>query len=70
MQKWEYLYVRVSENKVLMINNQKEGKFGLITGSVKGEPVHEFLNRMGQDGWEVIALTHDAALVFILKRPI
>ncbi len=68
MQCWEYLLVWASDGKVTQINDEKVGKTG-FTG-VQGEWLHEYLNRMGQEGWEAIGYgtPNSAQCSILLKR--
>lgn len=69
MQHWEYLLVWASDGKVTQINDEKVGRTG-FTG-VQGEFLHEYLNRMGLEGWEAIgyATPTSAQSSVLLKRP-
>ena len=74
MTKWEYLYVEVYKNEVREINGKMVGEFkGLLT--IVGRPkISEFLDKSGQDGWEVISMCTASESAgqwrLILKRPI
>ena len=81
MQKWSYVTASVYDDKVLEIDGQKVGdmRFKGFSWEVKGENLHDFLNRMGQDGWEVVGVTPvtgtgdkpgTVSIKVILKRPI
>jgi hypothetical protein len=73
MQKWEYLDVRVKEDQIRLVNGENAGSSTAFP-SIKREPIHEFLNRAGEEGWELVAHSpvgsagSGANLVF--KRPV
>jgi hypothetical protein len=82
MPKWEYTTLRVVNETVMRVNDQQVGdiKTSLLGGSKEqGSPLHQYLNKIGQDGWEVAGMTpitggseHRAILAYIvvLKRPL
>ena len=55
--KWEYMTVNVEYGSVVRVNDKK----------FRETRLHEFLNDVGQQGWEVCGFT---AETFILKRPL
>ena len=63
MQSWEYLFVLINSNKVVVVN----GKY------LESQPdVYTFLNEQGKVGWEVVGIAGAESLVnfqMILKRP-
>ena len=70
MQKWEYLEV-IYADVVTSVNGKTIGEVGLLRA--KGPKVWEFLNEMGQQGWEVVGLASwgDAGWSrVLLKRPL
>ena len=78
MQKWEYMKLWVTDQKVLQVNDQKVGDYGFFSGA-KGPPLHEYLNHVGQEGWEVVGLSPatdcgerggSVVIIVILKRPL
>jgi len=56
MQKWEYTTLQVLEDKVVQVNSQQVGKGNIVSG-VQGPSLHEYLNQMGREGWEAIAMS-------------
>ena len=81
MQRWEYLHVRVNvdaagHEKVVSMNGQNldDVMSSVLEMKVKskGEDIHDFLRRLGQEGWELVSYTYagiDTGYVAILKRP-
>ena len=73
MQKWEYLDVRVKEDQIRLVNGENAGSSTAFP-SIKRELLHEFLNRAGEQGWELVAHSpvgsagSGANLIF--KRPV
>jgi hypothetical protein len=65
MQRYEYLVVECEKHMVMKVNKVKVGTFGL---SNKGEYVWDYLNQMGSEGWEVVAMGSDQLRTLILKR--
>lgn len=66
MTKWEYTTFYVAPNtksvgKVRWVNQQEQYDWG------NGPTKEEYLNKMGQQGWELVAVVGDS---FYLKRPI
>ena len=62
MQKWEYLYVRGHNEKIDWINGTAAG------GRIE---IWNFLNEMGQEGWELISTWIESSWKYlILKRPV
>ena len=57
MQKWQYATLWVSGNvgefKVIFVNDKKVAETPAF-GKVKGASLHEYLNQLGQEGWEAI----------------
>ena len=72
MQKWEYLIFREYKGIVAQINDKQEP--GLMARMVLGHGTRpqELLNRLGQDGWELVGLGLETlgGLNYVLKRPI
>lgn len=58
MQKWEYLKAKKVGVKVLALNNVEQKYDGEL-------PM--LLNRLGEEGWELVAVTDDNSFYF--KRP-
>ena len=81
MQRWEYMHLRVAldgegREKVMTLNGQTlSDVMGSLIGmkiKPKGDDIHDFLRRVGQDGWELVSYTYagiDTGYVAILKRP-
>lgn len=80
MQRWEYLHLLVAvddagHEKVISMNGESLDKvmsslLGMAVKS-KGEDIHEFLNRVGKEGWELVAYTPSGiGFTAILRRPL
>jgi hypothetical protein len=69
MPQWEYLLVWASDGKVTHVNDERVGKTG-FTGA-QGEPLHDYLNRMGAEGWEAVGYVAPTTALtsILLKRP-
>lgn len=73
MQKWEYRFVntewRVDAWYVLSVNGQEAGDWRV------DETIYEYANRIGEDGWELVAAPYTADVInnhrprLIFKRP-
>jgi len=72
MQKWEYLTFREHGGVVKHINGQQASGFLATLGFGNGTRPYEMLNKLGQDGWELIGLSSDTAngLNYVFKRPL
>ncbi len=71
MQKWEYMTFGVYGEKVLAVNGESIDKNVSFFGKPNGEPLTEFLNKMGQEGWELSgSLGVEEDWMGILKRPL
>ena len=59
------IVVEINEKSVARhhYTNRKTG-----AGYYVGEPLHEYLNRAGQEGWKVVAVTK--ANLIVLERPV
>ena len=86
MQKWEYLSLTTSqlcdgsysqEPQVAMVDFQEQEirkKKGFLAGW-EYEGICEWLSRLGEDGWELVAVlsdslsSSDATREYVLKRP-
>ena len=68
MEKWEYLVVRSYGGVVMRVNDQEIGKMAGATPV--GQLLYEYLNRAGEEGWEVVGMAgvREGAEI-ILKRP-
>ena len=68
MPKWEYLVFITdsTHRKVIKVNDQKVGTDYFVTA--KGAKLYEFLNEMGQAGWELVTYDEREGRG-ILKRP-
>jgi hypothetical protein len=68
MEKWEYMLVRSYGGVVMRVNDQEAGKMAGATPV--GQSLHEYLNRVGAEGWEVVGMAgvREGAEI-ILKRP-
>jgi hypothetical protein len=78
MQKWEYTTVLTIGDTIIRINGEKVGEVKQTFLNVKnvGETLHKFLNRAGDEGWEVTGIseanmgeTTGVITTIILKRP-
>ena len=69
MQKWEYSVVRTYGGVVMLTNGQEVGK--IVNSQPVGQMLYEYLNEVGEDGWEVVGLAEARGGVeVVLKRPI
>ena len=72
MQKWEYKTVTLLAGRVYEVDDKELGHhIGLWTG-FDGESFHEYLSKLGEDGWEVCGTAPTAKshrTFIILKRP-
>ena len=60
MKKWEYMFVGFQENKVRNINSEKVDNFKIQwLGTSTGNDKTEFLNKIGQEGWEAVGFIQD-----------
>lgn len=78
MQLWEYLTLTVRNGIVVTANGETIAKESIWSG-VRGQPVHHYLNELGELGWEVVGVSPIIGeggipitfeLVVILKRPL
>jgi hypothetical protein len=79
MQKWEYAtisakrpqkYHHYFELQVCAVGDTISGDWKR-NSFISGEPLHEYLNRSGQEGWEVVAMMGEGSWgTAILKRPL
>ncbi len=69
MPQWEYRLVWASDGKVTQINAERVGKTGF--SGPQGEALHDYLNRIGAEGWEAVgyAAPSSASTSILLKRP-
>jgi hypothetical protein len=75
MTKWEYMYAKAEDDKILEVNGNEVGAFqGLPIGSAERPSVSEFLRKSGHEGWEVAGIcpaNEDASFWrLVLKRPV
>ncbi len=57
MTKWEYMYAKAEDDKILEVNGEEIGAFqGLPIGAAERPSVSEFLEKSGQEGWEVVGV--------------
>ena len=80
MQKWEYMYLWVEQEKVTHVNGQvvesgdeeveKRG-VGEWGARVKGKDLYAFLHQAGEDGWELVthSMKEAGGEAFVFKRP-
>jgi|WetSurMetagenome_2_1015567.scaffolds.fasta_scaffold2001717_1 hypothetical protein len=74
MTKWEYLYAKAEDDKILEVNGNEVGAFqGVPIGGAELPNVSEFLGKSGQEGWEVVGISpaNEGASSWrlVLKRP-
>jgi hypothetical protein len=70
MQKWEYMIVTGISNLVSMINGKRVEDLKVpLFGPIKGKEVCDFLNEMGNQGWEAVSTTTESSrFTVLLKR--
>ena len=67
MNKWEYQVVRTYGGVVMMANGQELGK--IVSNQPVGVLLYEYLNEVGEDGWEVVGMAEARGGVeLVLKR--
>jgi hypothetical protein len=75
MQKWQYMTLRASWTstnlKITHINGVRFAEVRMFE-ETKSATLYDFLNDLGQDGWEVVGFSSDMteAQNLILKRPL
>jgi hypothetical protein len=73
MQKWEYLPVWVEHQEVTAVNGQELEKQQVGSGdlSAQTQSLHDFLSRVGEDGWELVShkMPNIGTQIFVFKRP-
>lgn len=68
MEKWEYMVIRIYGGAVMLINGQEVGS--MVANQPVGEMQYEYLNRMGEEGWEVSGMAGvRGGTDVVLKRP-
>lgn len=69
MDKWEYKVVRTYGGVVMLTNGQEVGK--IVSNQPVGELLYEYLNKVGQEGWEVAGMAETrGGIELVLKRPL
>jgi hypothetical protein len=69
MKKWEYQVVRTYGGVVMMANGQELGK--IVSNQPVGELLHEYLEKVGIEGWEVVGMAEvRGGVELVLKRPL
>lgn len=67
MDKWEYKVVRTYGGVVMLTNGQEVGK--IVNNQPVGVMLYEFLNEVGEDGWEVVGMAETrGGIELVLKR--
>lgn len=67
MDKWEYKVVRTYGGVVMLTNGQEVGK--IINNQPVGQPLYEYLNELGEEGWEVAGMAETrGGIELVLKR--
>lgn len=65
MQKWEYMTLESSTN----YGTTKFFVNGDMQPALKNQPLHEIINQLGWQGWEMVGLTTDGdQKTYIFKR--
>jgi len=68
MQKWEYLVVRTYGGVVVLVDGHEVAQMG--GAQPVGALLHEYLSRVGQEGWEVVGMAGvREGTEIVLKRP-
>jgi hypothetical protein len=68
MGKWEYQVIRSYGGVVMVINGNTVGK--IVANQPVGVPLFEYLNQVGEDGWEVVGMAGvREGIEVVLKRP-
>jgi hypothetical protein len=66
MQKWEYLHMETAESSVYIIDGERMEEWTDL-------PLFQVLNRLGDDGWELVSIAFEQAILLpahlIFKRP-
>jgi hypothetical protein len=75
MTKWEYMYAKAEDDKILEVNGEEVGVFqGVPIGGAERPNISEFLGKSGQEGWEVVGVSpaNESASSWrlVLKRPV
>lgn len=69
IQKWDYMVVRSYGGVVMTIDGQEVAK--IVSGQPVGQMLYEFLDGVGQDGWDIAGLAGvREGMEIILKRPL
>ena len=67
MDKWEYKVVRTYGGVVMLTNGQEVGK--IVNNQPVGELLYEYLNEVGEEGWEVVGMAETrGGIELVLKR--
>lgn len=73
MQKWEYMIIRAltTDSGYVLTNINDENVAKTKGFKVEGQSLVEYLNQMGQNGWEIVSFAAEGTSnKFVLKRPI
>ncbi len=73
MQKWEYSIIRgLTTDSGYVLTNVNDEYVAKTKGfKVEGQNLVEYLNQMGQNGWEIVSMAAEGTSnKFLLKRPI
>jgi hypothetical protein len=81
MQKWEYMTAQIwavpshghLTGTVIAINGDAIGKLNMALNTKGGEPLEQFLSRVGAEGWEVVSSNSNGEscwVTVILKRQV
>lgn len=79
-QLWDYLFIESIWNEGNLLVAKVNGKVigteqqGLFKNKIIHPPLHEYLNAIGEDGWEIVAMSLDqhalpASPALVAKRP-
>ena len=67
MQLWEYLHLEATEGRVYILADERRDDW-------VGLSFHEILNILGEEGWELVAIAYEQAILLpahlIFKRPL
>ncbi len=74
MQKWEYLFVDAAQRGTHPVWLPQYVNGEQLPEWTKGPPLHEFVNRLGEQGWELVAAPYtsnvrgDYSIHLVFKR--
>ena len=69
LQKWDYMVIRSYGGVVMTVDGQEVAK--MVGAQPVGQMLYEYLDGLGQDGWEVVGMAGvREGMEIILKRPL